>query len=94
MCLNVSGGRVRDILYNKYPFLERDIKKINSIKLHIKVHKEGGRNKYEMHLALDSPGGIFTADHAAIAAEWNPVATAHSLIEKIRAQIQHKFRLN
>lgn len=84
---------VRSIILTKYPFIEREIKRINSLKLHVKSYKEGGNKRYSMNLLIDSPGGVITADQESSSAEWDPIASTYLLIDKVREQIKHKFRL-
>ena len=85
--------RIKEIIDSKYPFIETEIKRINSLKLHVKPYQVGGKKKYSMHLFIDSPGGLITAEHVSKTAEWDPIASTYILIKKVREQIKNKFRL-
>lgn len=90
----IDQERAKDIIISKYPFIEREIKKINKIKLHIKTHNSGGNKKYSIHLKVYSPAGIFVADNANTRHEWDPITSIHVLIDKIREQINHTYKNN
>jgi hypothetical protein len=84
--------KIKEVIFNKYPFIEREIKRINFIKVHFKIYKADGRKKYSIHMLIDSPNGIIVSDHVYEPAEWDPLAGVHMLIEKARTQIRHKFK--
>jgi len=84
--------KIKDIIYNKYIFIEREIKRINSLRFHFKVYEKGGRKKYSVHLLVDSPTGVITVDRMYGPTQWDPIAAVYEVIDKAREQIRRKFR--
>jgi len=85
--------KIKEIIYTKYIFIERELGKINAFKFYCKTHVKGGKKKYSIHLLIDSPKGIFTVDHVAEPSEWDPVAIVHMVINKARDEIKHKLKI-
>ncbi|MBD3249428.1 hypothetical protein GF336_05260 [Candidatus Woesearchaeota archaeon] len=84
--------RIKEIIYKDYIKLERELKKINKLRLHFKQQKKGGRKKYSVHLMIDARSKPITASGVYTAAQWDPIASVHNVLEKARQQIIKKFR--
>lgn len=85
--------KIKDIIYTKSLFIEREIKKINSLRLHFKTYKQGGNKRYSVHLMINSPGKVITADRVSESSRWDPIAAVYEVIDDAREQIRHKFKL-
>ena len=83
---------IKNIIYKDYITLERELKKINSLKLTFKIYEKGGRKKYSVKLFLDSQAYPITVDKMYSPAEWDPVACVHKVLDKARKEIMHKFK--
>jgi len=69
--------------------LQRAIKKIRSVAIHIKSYdKEGNQKKYSVHVRLIAPTKIFVSTKAS---DWNLEKTLHKSFKDIERQIQHTF---
>jgi hypothetical protein len=84
--------RIKEIIYKDYILLERELKKINSLKLTFKTYEKGGRKKYSVKLLVDSQAHPITVDKMYSPTEWDPVACVHKVLAKAREQIIHKFK--
>jgi hypothetical protein len=84
--------KIKDVIYNEYVTLERELKKINSLKLTFKEYEKGGKSKFSVKLLIDAETKPITVEHMPQKAEWNPVDCVHEVIRKARNQIIHKFK--
>ncbi|MBW2993641.1 hypothetical protein KY317_03650 [Candidatus Woesearchaeota archaeon] len=84
---------IRDILYDEYIKLERELKVPGKLKFHFKKNKKWGREKFSIHLLLEFPGGKpITCTRVYDPVKWDAVATVHLLLKKAKAQIKHRFK--
>lgn len=84
---------IKDILYDEYIKIERELKLPGKLKFHFKSYEKGGREKYSVHLFLDFPGGkpiVCTKVYDPV--KWDAVAAVHLLLKKARTQIVHRFK--
>lgn len=84
---------IKDILYDEYIKIERELKLPGKLKLHFKSYERGGREKYSIHLFLDFPGGkpiVCTTVYDPV--KWDAVAAVHLLLKKARAQVVHRYK--
>ena len=84
--------RVKDILYKDYITLERELKKINGLRVHFKTYEKGGRKKYSVQLFIDAQTKPIAVNKIYSPAQWDPVAIVHKLLDKARSQITKKYR--
>jgi len=84
--------RIKEIIFNDYITLERELKKINSLKLTFKIYEKGGKKKYSIKLLVDAHTHPITVDHMSSAAEWDAVACVHQVLKKAKSQITHKYK--
>jgi len=82
---------VTDIAESYTKKIERIINNDFSIKVHLKSYKEGGRNKYGVHVQVLAPTKTFTSTKAV---GWKITDVSHSAFEKIIREIQHYFKQN
>jgi hypothetical protein len=89
--------KVKQIIYEHFVELEREIKHIRGLKVTFKAHnkKEGNpRKKYSVTLFLDTLTKPITVNHIYREAQWDPVTCTHLAIDKAREEIMHKFKTN
>jgi len=84
---------IKDIIYDAYIKIERELKLPGKLKLHFKRYEKGGREKFSVHLFLDFPSSKpIVCTRVYDPAKWDAVAAVHILLKKARAQIVHKFK--
>lgn len=83
---------IKNIIYEKYIAIEREIKAPSKLKLHFKKYEHGGREKYAVNLMIDFPGKPITAEKVYNPVRYDVVAIVHKLLEKARKEIVKKFR--
>ncbi|MBD3354820.1 hypothetical protein GF361_02450 [Candidatus Woesearchaeota archaeon] len=84
--------KIKDIIHKDYILLERELKKINGLRIHFKQYEKGGRKKYSVQMFVDAETEPITVNKMYNPVEWDPVAIVHKLIDKARQQIIHKFK--
>ena len=85
---------IKDLIYDKYPSIEREIKAPAKLKVHFKKYKHGGREKYSVHLMIDYPGKPIVAEKVYEAVRYDVIAIVHKLLEKIKKEVIKKFKTN
>ena len=85
--------QIKRVIFEHYVELERTLKNIRGLKIHFKPQKNtGGRVKYSAHMTVEAPTGRITVDKIPSNIQWDPVAIAHQLIKKAKAEILHKYK--
>jgi len=84
--------RIKEILYEHYIELERELKQINGLRLHFKEYEKGGRKKYSVQLLIDAQTRPITVNKVYSPVKWDPVAIVHKLIDKARKEIIHRYQ--
>ena len=85
--------QVKDIIYKEFEILARELKTIDSLKVHFKKHEKGPSVKWSVEMVIDAHTHPIVVSHLQEAARWDPVACVHQLIENARREIMHKFKL-
>ena len=70
--------------------IQRKLKTINSLNIHLKEYSKEGRVKYSIHAHVTDSFGTIEAD----AADWDFNRTLHKVFTKLQSEIEHKFHLN
>ncbi len=84
---------IKDLLYDSYIKIERELKLPGKLKFHFKRYEKGGREKFSVHLFLDFPGSKpIVCTHVYDPVKWDAVAAVHLLVEKARKQVVHRFK--
>lgn len=85
--------RIKDIIYNEYIKIERELQHVGALKLHFKKYERGGRVKWSVHMFLDVPmAKPIVATSVCEPVKWDAVATVHKLLDKIRREIIHRYK--
>lgn len=83
---------IKKIIYKDYITLERELKKLNGLRLHFKVYEKGGRKKYSVQLLIDAQTRPIAVNRVYSPVQWDPVAIVHKLLDKAREQIIHTYK--
>ena len=71
-----------------YKKIQRSLKNITSITLHIKVHTKGGKTKkWGMRVKVVAPTRIFEAQES----DWDLARSLHRVFRNVEREIQHKL---
>ena len=87
--LTEQEKRLANKLLNEYfPKIERQIKNIISLKVHIKEYKkQGKRKKYSINIKIINSTDIFEAN----ANDWDFARTMHKVLNKIKHEIEDRL---
>ena len=82
-------NRIKDILNKEISFLERELKAVNSIRVHFKRHNVGGRVKWTTHIFVDWPNKkIITVEGV----KWNIIDSVHEAVKKLKNEVNHLLK--
>ena len=87
--LDEKEKKIADKLFDEYyTKVQRKIKNLTSLKIHIKEYnKDGKRKKYSINAETVSSGKTFKANSY----DWNFAATIHDVFNKILTQAEHAY---
>lgn len=77
-------------LVNEYhKKIERELKNVTSLTIHIKTHSKGGKaKKYDFRVKAVAPTRIFESQES----DWDLARTLHEVFRNMIRQIQHRLR--
>ncbi len=70
--------------------IERKLKNIESVRIHLKEYSHGGKTKFSVHALVNYAGKSIEADSY----DWDLRRTLHKLFNKIEQEIEHKFHVS
>ena len=70
--------------------IERKLKNVESIKIHLKEHNHGGKTKFSIHAAVNYSGKSIKAE----AVDWDLKRIFHKVFNKIENEIEHIFHVS
>jgi len=80
---------IKDIATLGFEKLQRDLKTISTMVVHIKTYdKEGNRQKYSLHVRLNAHTHVFESCKSH---DWDLARAMHKAIDDLHHQINHKF---
>ena len=82
--------RIKEIIFSQTLKLEREFKKLSSLRFHFKKYKEGGCVKYSVHLLIDGPTQPIAIDTKT--ANWDAVKVVNRVFDKARQRLVKKFK--
>ena len=90
--LNDEDKELVNTLANEYyGKIQRGLKNITSITLHIKQHsKTGDRHKSDIRVKVIAPTRIFEAQES----DWDLARTLHRVFKNIERQIEHRLKVS
>jgi len=72
-----------------YPKIQRCLRNITSISLHVKQHSKGGkRKKSDIRVKVISPTRMFGAQES----DWDLARTLHRVFKNVIREIEHYFK--
>lgn len=80
---------VTDIAQSYTKKIARIINNDFSVKVHLKLYKEKGRNKYDMHVQVLAPTKTFTSTKGF---GWKLTDVTHMAFTKVMKEIEHHFK--
>ena len=85
----VDQDMVKTLVNQYYPKIQRSLKNVTSLVIHIKTYKkEGHRHKYSLHLRAIAPTKIFESSKAA---DWDLASSIHKSFKDILREIEHTY---
>ncbi|MBW2967862.1 hypothetical protein KY362_05230 [Candidatus Woesearchaeota archaeon] len=86
---DVDQAMVRTLTEEYYPKIQRELKNVTSLVVHIKGSSKGGhRTRYELGVRAEAPTRIFES-HTE---EWDLARGLHKVFKDIEREIQHHFK--
>ena len=87
--LTEEEKKLSDKLLNEYyPKIQRQVKNIITLKVHIKEYeKNGERKKYSINIKVINSTDVFEAN----AHDWDFARTMHKVLKKIETEIENRF---
>jgi len=82
----IDQDKIKNLVLNYMEKIDRYFVNYN-FRMHIKVYKVGGKDKYSFHGKIDCPDFLFAAD----AVDWDLRRTVHKLMKKILNGLEHEF---
>ena len=80
---------VNTLANDYYGKIERALKNINSMSIHIKQHSKGGkRKKSDIRVKVISPTKVFESQES----DWDLARTLHKFFKNIEREIEHSIR--
>jgi len=84
-------GIVNTLANEYYGKIQRGLKNITSITLHIKQHsKTGKKHKSDIRVKVIAPTQIFEAQES----DWDLARTLHRVFKNIERQIEHRLKVS
>ncbi len=73
-----------------YEKIQRALRNITSVTLHIKKHTKGGKAKWDMRVRVIAPTRIFEAQES----DWDLARTLHRVFKNIERELQHRLKVD
>ena len=84
----IEKGTINKLANEYYEKIQRSLKNITSITLHIKAHTKGGKaKKWDMRVKVIAPTKIFEAQES----DWDLARSLHRVFKNVEREIQHKL---
>jgi hypothetical protein len=88
----VDQDMVQKLATEYYGKIQRELKNLTSLVIHIKDYGKGGhRQKYSVHIRAVAPTRIFESAKGKQAADWDLASSLHGAFKNLERQIQHAF---
>ena len=72
-----------------YEKIQRSLKNITSVTLHVKTHSKGGKaKKWDMRVKVIAPTKIFEAQES----DWDLAGSLHRVFKNVEREIEHSFK--
>ncbi len=88
---DLEKGTINKIANDYYDKVQRMLKNITSITLHVKAHSKGGKaKKWDMRVKVIAPTRIFEAQES----DWDLARSLHRVFNNVEKVIQHKLHVD
>ena len=85
---DIEKGTINKLANEYYKKIQRSLKNVTSITLHIKVHTRGGKaKKWDMRVKVVAPTRIFEAQES----DWDLARSLHRVFRNVERELQHKL---
>ncbi len=85
----IEKEKIERVISNHYKRINKKIKNIISLKVHVKVHSKGGkRKKWDFRVKLTTTKGNFEAQES----DWNLTKALHKVFTNIEKEVKHKLK--
>lgn len=89
----VDQEMVRTLAAEYYGKIQRELKNITSLVVHLKRQKEEGhRHRFEVTVRAVAPTRVFESHKSPEAAKWDLASAMHNAFKGLERQIQHAFK--
>jgi hypothetical protein len=88
----VDQAMVKKIVVEESLRIERALKNLETLVVHIKPYSKGGaRPKYSVHVRAVAPTKVFESAKSRQAAHWDISSAIRSAFDNIEREVQHAF---
>ena len=85
---DVERETVNKIVNIYYEKIQRSLKNITSVSLHVKAHSKGGKaKKWDLRVKVIAPTKVFEAQES----DWELARSLHKVFKNVERQLQHKL---
>jgi ribosome-associated translation inhibitor RaiA len=86
---NLERGTINKLANKYHEKIQRALKNVTSVSLHVKKHSKGGKaKKWDIRVRVVAPTRIFEAQES----DWDLARSLHMVFKNIERQLQHKLR--
>ena len=82
--------RTIQLIEEYYPKIERQLKNVISLNIHIKIYDKGGKKKYSIQAKLKSSINAFESN----ASDWDFAKTIHKVMNKLQNEVEKRFHVS
>ena len=84
----IERGTINKLANEYYEKLQRSLRNITSVTLHVKKHTKGGKaKKWDMRVKVIAPTKIFEAQES----DWDLARSLHRVFRNVERELQHKL---
>ena len=85
---DLEKGTVNKIANLYYEKIQRSLKNVTSVVLHVKSHSKGGKaKKWDMRVKVIAPTKIFEAQES----DWDLARSLHRVFRNVEREVEHKL---
>jgi hypothetical protein len=85
---DLEKGTINKLVNEYHGKIQRSLKNITSITLHVKAHTKGGKaKKWDIRVKAIAPTRVFEAQES----DWDLARTLHKVFRNLIREIQHTF---
>lgn len=86
---DIDRETVNKIINIYYGKIQRSLKNVTSVSLHVKAHSKGGKaKKWDLRVKVIAPTKVFESQES----DWELARTLHRVFKNIEREIEHYFK--